>query len=609
MTDLTAEETPARRNGAAAPAQTAFSLPLGAAIALASLAGALLTLPRAQSVWRTGAFFDSDDAMRAVELRDFLAGQPWFDLTAARVDPPHGLVMHWSRFVDAPLAALQSAFGLLLAPDMAERATRLAFPFLLLAALMALVAWCASILGAKTARGPAVFLTLLSGAAFVQFAPGRIDHHAPQVVLLAAAFGFFLRGLDPARAPAMAASAALMAVSIAVSLENLPFFAVLIGALPALLLVDGVAARGRLGWFTGGALLAFPAGYAGAIAPSRYALSACDAFSAPHLAAILTGALALGLLALAAPWLESFRKRTAAAGFATVAVLTAVLLTAPSCLGDPLGGLDPLLREVWLTNVAEAKPLLVFMEKSPGVVIATAAPVALALGVSLIGAWSASGIARRRWLVAGAVIAIGLAGGLLHVRVFSSVTPLAMAALAAAVAGLAGRFAAVLRPFARASLAGALCLAVSPMGLALALPSPETGDTQGADLTCLKPEVLAPLAALAPARVAGPVDMGAHVLAHTPHSVFAAPYHRNNRGNRVAVDAFLAAPGEAETILRGAGAELVVWCAGEKKRNVLAKRAPNGLAAMLARGEAPAWLERTGPAGGPLHIYAVKPGG
>ena len=47
----------------------------------------------------------TDDAMRLVEVRDLIAGQGWFDLTQYRLDPP-GLPMHWSRVIDAPLAAI-----------------------------------------------------------------------------------------------------------------------------------------------------------------------------------------------------------------------------------------------------------------------------------------------------------------------------------------------------------------------------------------------------------------------------------------------------------------------------------------------------------------------
>ena len=90
--------------------------------------GLLLTLclswARLQAVWLDGAFFDSDDAMRLVQVRDFLNGQGWFDLTVKRLAAPEPMIMHWSRIIDVPLAALIRAFALFLTMDSAERAAR-----------------------------------------------------------------------------------------------------------------------------------------------------------------------------------------------------------------------------------------------------------------------------------------------------------------------------------------------------------------------------------------------------------------------------------------------------------------------------------------------------
>ena len=45
----------------------------------------------------------TDDAMRLVQVRDWIGGQGWFDLFQHRLDPP-GASMHWSRVVDVPWA-------------------------------------------------------------------------------------------------------------------------------------------------------------------------------------------------------------------------------------------------------------------------------------------------------------------------------------------------------------------------------------------------------------------------------------------------------------------------------------------------------------------------
>ncbi|WP_363350364.1 hypothetical protein [Methylocystis echinoides] len=565
---------------------------------------ALLVFPQIEAVWGAGAFFDSDDAMRAVQLRDFLAGQGWFDLTAYRLDPPSGQITHWSRVVDVPLAGLTLAFRAFLSPEFAERATRLVFPFALLAALLALAGWLAALLSGAATRHAAIWLTALSGPMFLQFAPGRIDHHAPQIVTLLAALCFLLQGLDPRQAPRLAVCAALMALSLAISLENLPFFIVMASA-PALLFVrDGAAARAQLLCFAAGALVAFPALYVATVPRAAYLQLACDAFSIVHLAAILAGGLALLVLAALAPQLATARARAGVLLVAGAASLAGPLLVAPHCLGDPLGGLDPLLRQLWLAHVTEALSLSSIFAKSPGASVAVALPVALGLCCALAFAGFAHGLARRRWLLVAGAIGVGLAAGMWQIRVFSSATPLAMAPLAAAIVR-------VLAPLEvasalRAALVGVVCALVSPIGLALALSSSEAAGP-GGERACLKPHAFDFLATLPPSRVLASFSLGSHVLAHTAHSVFAAPYHRNNHGNRIAADIFLAPPEKAEGLARRAGAGLVLWCAATGEPSPLATAAPAGLAAMLERGEAPLWLERLSPDGAPLLVFALRP--
>ena len=84
----------------------------GFALALAAGGAAALVLmaPQAWSVWGRDTFLDPDDALRTVEIRDFLAGQSWFDTVAHRLSPAHPFPMHWSRLVDAPLGGLQRPF-------------------------------------------------------------------------------------------------------------------------------------------------------------------------------------------------------------------------------------------------------------------------------------------------------------------------------------------------------------------------------------------------------------------------------------------------------------------------------------------------------------------
>jgi hypothetical protein len=87
--------------------------------------------------WRMG---DPDDQMRLIQVRDWLAGQSWWDVTQYRMNIPEGGPMHWSRLVDVPIAAailvLTPVFGMALA----EHATLAVIPLLTFGVILYLYA-------------------------------------------------------------------------------------------------------------------------------------------------------------------------------------------------------------------------------------------------------------------------------------------------------------------------------------------------------------------------------------------------------------------------------------------------------------------------------------
>src|SRR3984893_17643239 len=98
-----------------------------------------------------GINLSTDDAMRLVEVRDFLAGQGWFDLPQSRLNPPDGVVMHWARFLDLPLATLIRAAETVLATGWAERLVVTVWPIALLLIFLAGVTRLARDLADETA--------------------------------------------------------------------------------------------------------------------------------------------------------------------------------------------------------------------------------------------------------------------------------------------------------------------------------------------------------------------------------------------------------------------------------------------------------------------------
>ncbi len=129
-------------------------------------AGALLLLIWAVAVFSLVAGFGAnslspDDAMRLVQVRDLLAGQSWFDLTQYRLDPPDGVVTHWSRLVDLPLALLIAAGKTLLPVRFAEQMAMAVWPTLLLLFFLAGSMRLGRELGGETAARVALLLPWL----------------------------------------------------------------------------------------------------------------------------------------------------------------------------------------------------------------------------------------------------------------------------------------------------------------------------------------------------------------------------------------------------------------------------------------------------------------
>ena len=76
--------------------------------------------------------WDPDDQLRLVQLRDFLAGQSWFDTAQYRMNAPAGAPMHWSRLTELPLALIVILLTPLTGQPAAEMFTGAAIPLLLL---------------------------------------------------------------------------------------------------------------------------------------------------------------------------------------------------------------------------------------------------------------------------------------------------------------------------------------------------------------------------------------------------------------------------------------------------------------------------------------------
>ena len=225
---------------------------------------------------------DNDDFMRMVELRDWLAGQSWFDTQQYRVLPPEGISLHWSRYLDAGIAIFLVPASWFLPPAQAELAAMVLWPAFL-SCLMALVLVHANgrLFGAAGAVGAlAVFLGWSRlGAEFVST---RVDHHSPQIL---GATAVFYLSLLPGRPRLYGALAGLAtALTLAIGLEMLPLLALIWGMM---LIRHALREPGAGDWLLGfcaALALAMPMLIAGQTPLSDWTTPRCDFLATPLLA-------------------------------------------------------------------------------------------------------------------------------------------------------------------------------------------------------------------------------------------------------------------------------------------------------------------------------------
>jgi hypothetical protein len=542
----------------------------------------------------------TDDAMRLVAVRDLLAGQGWFDLTQYRLSPPDGVAMHWSRLIDLPLALLIRIGELVLPAALAEKVAIFVWPAALLLLFLAGVARLARALGGDAAAKLALIFAALLAPVLQHFRPGAIDHHNAQLVLLVWSLALACRA--PLRSRDAALAGALSALSLAIGVEMAPAIAALAATVALHWIVRGTTVKPATIAFALAFAVATICLLAATVPPARYGVAACDALSIVHVVAAAAGGGGLALLA-ATPGLASPWARLIGAGVLAIFLAALVVLAFPACLGDPYAHLDARLTALWLSNVNEARNVMTMLRDLPQELLPYYGLPAAALVLGCARSLREPPDARWRWITGMAVLAALFIVALWQVRGAAAANGVAAAlvpaALVCALPAMVGRPAYL--GLSRAALIAALVLnplALVAFGAAGARAFEAATGRQPPLLisegpgTCRQATDYAALARLPKGLVLGFIDAGPLLLMETPHAVLAAPYHRNIRGNAAMLDLFLGSPGEARARLAALGVDYVAFCPGAPERHNYAAAAPDGLAAALARGEVPSFLER-----------------
>jgi hypothetical protein len=565
--------------------------------------------------WKMG---DPDDQLRLVQVRDWLAGQSWWDITQYRMNPPEGGPMHWSRLVDVPIAGLILLLRPFLGQALAEQWASAIIPLLTYGAVLGAFAATTKRLFGKSAAvlAAATFFTILPAAA--QILPMRIDHHGWQLFcFFAAAWALF----DPKRSAWAAAIIGFaMALWVEISIEGLPFAIVFM----ALLGLRWLFPAGKVEDRQLPIALATLAGGSGFFYLITEGISRtenfCDGLSPFYIGAFSAVAWIIGGAAIASHVTKkpmTFWLKLAVGLLAGAAGLAVVLMTAPQCTSDAFAELDPLVRTYWYDRVPEGLPLWAVqldfaMQQIAGFLFGLVGLIwllmrstvpsradRLALALLFLGSALVGTLVSRTMVYAVCLASIMLAP--MAISLFSS---------AESGSGLARRMA--LRIAAIILLMPTIVgqNVMNQINAAQAEETPKAAAEQKAfeklALACQKPKAAMMLNRLPAAQLMVGLDTSPAVLQFTHHKVVATGHHRNQQAMADVIRTFTGTPEQAKAAMIKRGAEYFITCQGSFELRVYEREVPNGFGAQMRRGQVPPWLVRQ-PDIGPFHIWRFQP--
>jgi hypothetical protein len=528
-----------------------------------------------------GVLFGPDAHLRVERVERLVATGRWYDPVSPRSNAPDGEVLHWTRPLDMLLilAALPARPFTDWHGALFQAAVWL--PPLLHLVTLAVLLW-AAVPVAGRALWTVGLLMVTQANTNAPFIAGNADHHALQILLLAASIGCLVRLMQaPERRGPALGGGIVAGVTLWISFEGMVPLAV------------SYAALGGLWLWRGNALLANRRFALSVLATITVALAIerppTDWLAAEYDRLSMVQWMPIVLVALF--WLaargDSFRARLVFAAVGGVVWLGAVRLLDPVLFAGPLAGIDPRIRPIWFDAVSETQPLW----KSEGPPVAS---LILCLG-GVVFAAPALWFAHARMPAVCAYLALLLAVytvlSLYQARFVAYAAILLPVPLALALdLWFAGR-----RMYAR--VAGVFVLTLGIIPLATLVGRLEGGfGRAGLDDSCVGWKLArfleTPPWNERPRIILNPIYWGAELIYHSRHQVIATPYHRNGAGIAESHAAMAATDlAQARAWIERRGVTLVTLCRGGISPTWDSIADPASLYRRLLAGRAPDWLE------------------
>ena len=562
----------------------------------------------------------ADHQLRLVQVRDWISGQSWFDITQYRMNSPNGGDMHWSRLVDVPLALLililRPFFGMIMAEQLASAIV----PLISFGAVLLLTGLVVrSLFDHKTAllAAAAVFVTV---PVINHLLPMQIDHHGWQLVaFMACLFGLMDRNGLKRGALILGLAAALW---IEISVEGLLFVVMFLGISGlAWIFSPLVNTESQFDHQFPFAIAACAIAALILFAVTEYGTITavyCDALSLTHVIPIGLAATIVATIS----WLGhtqkialSFTVRLATCVAAGIVGIIVLLAVAPQCGGDAFENLNPVVREYWFDRTPEGLPLW-YLGADYWV------PSLAGVGMGLIAFSIISKSQKSISHIEKAVLGLLYIGSFLLGLYVSRVIIYALCLANIFIAPVALQLFRVsdsqgsMLPRIALKIVGATALVPTLAGPALygavtsqtGVSKPQAKQMENQRFQkaygCHTSSAIAALNILSPAQVMTGLDVGPLLLQHSDLQIVATGHHRNQDAMTDVIQTFTGSENEVRQILSKRKIDYIVGCDGSPELGFYARKNPDGLWSQLQVGKVPDWLEPA-PMIGPFQVWQV----
>ncbi len=529
-----------------------------------------IALP-ANPVW-LGILPDPDDYAYLTQTLDWLQGQGWYDNVQHRMSPPEGVVLHFTRFVQVPIAAVIMLFRSI---GYSWHGAALMGSFLLPVIYLGFFFWvlrkAADEFVSREWSRLTAFIAMFAPFLMFKFAPGQVDHHGIEAILTLTAVALASKIFDqPDQMRWAIAASGVFALSNAIALETLPWMVLGSAVIGLWTAITGRRAARAAAVFGAGLFLFGAAFLISTHAVSELFLPDFLSYSVVYVA--LMGAIALALLGAAGvARINNVKTRILVCGSFAAVLGAFYFYEFPALLAGPYGAMNPKLSSLFFATIEEAIPLI--DRYSPvKAVICVFLPV-LGFVTCVCMARESLDDKKWKWILLAAFLAASTSLGVFYqirLMVYAelfSIIPLAAFAergwkwIAAHAEGR-GRFWAevwlvlLIGPLTTVFLFALLDGRSFNVGV-LMFPAQIVSNVT--DMRSVGKALNAPPYGDRKLRIMNMIGDGAELLFNTSHEIMSVPYHTNVRGNLETIDFFATTDVEqAEIVARRNNIDLVL---------------------------------------------------